>query len=168
MEQLRKIGLWCWEYKERFVLTIMVLILGYRVYFLVYSPADEHKGERFQHPDDRRQKSLDLPPRPPDSQDLIPLTPLMRAPVFVYTPPGKRGSSSDASEDPGQDKLKLVRILEVGKDTYKAQIFTGASRKVFAVGDAFESYTVMRIDADEECVELYSENTSRSFELCIE
>ena len=41
MEQLRKIGVWCWDSKERVVLTFMVLILGFRDYYLVGDPPEE-------------------------------------------------------------------------------------------------------------------------------
>jgi hypothetical protein len=166
MERLRKIGLWFWEYKERFVLAIMVLILGYRVYFLVYAP-EIPAGSRFQHPSTASANPLPLPPRIPDNQQLIPLTPMIRDPLFLYRRPGRRGPSG-GSGDPGQDKFELVRILDDGTGKLKAQIFTGASRKIFAEGESFESYTVMGIDADTECVELYSESTASNFELCID
>ena len=167
MENLRKFGIACWESKERVVLAIVVLVLGFRVYLLI-NPVPDKTLKLYKDPSLVTTVDPEPPPPPKPTPSPLPVTPLLRTPIFDYKRPSARDSKTDFNLTEEDEKLKLLRIIDDGRGGHKAQISTGASRKLLAEGASFESYTVMNIDYDTECVTIYSEKSNQQFELCLD
>lgn len=166
MDKLRKITSWCWQTKERIVLAVMVILLGYRVYSLVYTGENDDPEFMPISPGAQYQGETIIPPPTPLPYDMDPVTRLIRNPLFNYTPP--RGGKSSGDSGAGEEgEIRVLRIVPYG-DHYRAQITTGAARKLFSEGEKFESYQLMSIDADTECCEIYSESLSKLIEVCVE
>lgn len=167
MEKLRKVGIWCWNAKERIILTLMVLLLGFRVYYLVSNSAADDLTTTLRNPGPVPAIEPNRPPAIPPLASPMPVTPLTRNPIFVYTRPSTRGGSSNNSTTNEDSKVQVLRIFPDENGKHKAQISTGSSRKIIPEGDSFESYTLMKIDPDTECCEIYSESSNQTFEVCI-
>ncbi len=168
MEKLRKFGIWCWDSKEKVVLTLMVLLLGFRVYYLVMNNPEIEGKVAAKPPNPNVEVPVQLPPRIPPTLVPPPLTLLLRNPPFIWKRVSGSTTDPNGPNSADKNKLRLLRIIPDGSGGYKAQISTGASKKLFAEDEPFESYTLMNIDKDNGCVEIYSENTASTFELCIE
>ncbi|MFP6580939.1 MAG: hypothetical protein VCD00_00115 [Candidatus Hydrogenedentota bacterium] len=167
MNKIRKIAGWCWETKERIVLAVMVILLGYRVYSLVYTPENNDPNRMPIKPGDQYQGDVLTPPLIPPPYDMDPVTRLIRNPPFNYTTPrGGTDTRGPGAEDAGE--IRVLRIVEGADGRYKARITTGASKKLILEGEKFESYQLMTIDPDTGCCEIYSEILSKLIEVCIE
>lgn len=168
MDKIRKGAAWCWETKERLVVAIMVILLGYRVYSLVYTNEAEEDIAKVRPPKTVYSKEIDGPPPIPPPFEIDPVTRLERKRLFQYVTP--RGGSTRNQSDGGleEGEIRVLRIVSDGSGGYKAQITTGASRKLIPEGEKFESYQLMTIDADTGCCEIYSESLGRLIEVCAE
>lgn len=167
MDNLRKFGIVCWDSKERLVLAIVVLVLCFRVSLLI-NPSRTVDVVKYVSPRQGGEIELDEPPRQPLPPDPLPVTPMLRSPIFDYQRPSARNTGTDSNLSEEDDKVKLLRFMGDGRGGYKAHISTGGARKLLAEGDAFESYTVTNIDYDTKCVTIYSEKSNKQFELCLD
>ena len=167
MDKLRKIGIGVWEAKERVVLALMVLLLGLRVYMLVNAEASE---DAVSYRDPGSPQGIiadDAPPRPKDPLQAEPVNQLLRRAPFDYVQPSSRANAATAEDDRDSD-VRVIRIVDVGNDRYRATITTGGKKTTVAEGDKFESYQLISIDPDTECCIIYSENSNSEIERCVE
>ena len=168
MEQLRKIGIACWDVKEKVVLVLMVLLLGYRVFILLKNqPEADGFTINIEEPTTYFKGDPPGPPERPVIDSPPPITPLVRNDIFLYVRKSTR-NDGPGNLDSDDANVKVLMITDDGDGGYKARITTGVARKFVSEGDSFESYTLMKIDKDNDCVEIYSESTSSTFERCIE
>lgn len=166
MDKLRKVGIWLWDVKERVVLALMVILLGYRVYTLVNAEEDLKKLSL--KPPGNPVVNVDPPPRVPDQPSPEPVIRLVRRSPFAYVSPSSRASRTESSGDNKDDDVRVLRIVEVTGGVYRAQITTGGAAKTIAEGGSFESYQLKSIDPDTGCCIIYSENSNSEIERCIE
>ena len=166
MEKLRKIGLWAWNAKERVVLTLMVLLLGFRVYSLVNAQADDSGELNLSDPRAPMLSDAD-PPRPPEPPSPEPVIRLVRRSPFAYVPPQSRVNTTTTENDKDAE-VKVLRVREVTGGQWSAQITAGGAPKMIMEGASFESYVLLSIDPDTGCCIIYSENSNSEFERCIE
>lgn len=148
------------------MLAIMVIILCYRVYQVVHPPPATDGGDSFRFPGDMLPADVETPgmpppvPGPPDSENW---TTLWRANPFIYVKPG-RGRTVKPGE-PDVD-LKLLNIQQSADGSYIAWIRSPGRKGWYKEGEAFESYELMTIDADVECVWVFAEEVGRNVEIC--
>jgi hypothetical protein len=162
VEKLRKIGERLWYNKERMVLAILVVVLGWNVYKVVNPPTGEkppdYRPPSGALPPDWRPVEVPLPPDPriPGQWEMV----YMPNPLWYYSTqsplPKKTGE-----EDPG---ISLLRIRTV-RDKACAQLQTANTRKWYYEGDAFESFVLLKINVDEGTCLVRSERLGRNVTL---
>lgn len=167
MNKLRKIGVWCWNVKERCVLLLMVLILALRVYVLV-NAEDETEAKTYSIPASPSGVDTNSPPPPPPLEIPEPITRLSSRSPFLYVPPAGGGNQGISAEERQDAKVRVLRIAPGSGGSYVAQITTGGARKFVQEGGSFESYQLISIDPDTECCIIYSENSNKQIERCVE
>lgn len=165
IDKIQKIGIWFWWNKERFVLLILVGILGYRVYVIAYPPPPE-KEESYSPP--RKEVPDELkPPMPPLPPALsIPGTyaSLWRENPFWYfagESSGSTGTKEITSKDLG---ITLLNVRQVG-DRWRAQLRTRSTTKWYDEGEEFEQFILEQVNPEDKTVVIYSEQYGRRFTL---
>ncbi len=171
MDKIQKIGTWIWDNKERMVLVVMVLVLGYRVYEIL-SPPPPPDWPRLQPP--RRQ----LPEEPEYREELgLPSEPPARPPMDV---PGTYATfhsrnpfwyhSRDARPESGEQvraedlNIQLLDIQDVGGNP-RARLRSARTTAWYSTGEQFEEFEVLEINVDTDTVVVYSERYARPFTL---
>jgi len=66
------------------------------------------------------------------------------------------------------DTLELLNMQEVSSGSWKVRIRSGNSRKWYSEGDRFETYQLLTVDPDTECVVIYDETVRQVVEICKE
>ena len=84
---------------------------------------------------------------------------------FLYVPPG-------ASRGPGPNSgralnLEVLGFQELTNGTWKVRIRSASRRGWYSEGDAFESYEILSIDGESECIIVYAEELDGREEICI-
>lgn len=162
MNKLRKILRWVWLNKERMVLIVVVLYLGYRVYIVAFPPPIEF--EQVPQIPGQELPVAEGPgeaPFPPPPRMSVDRTALIGRNMFVYRPGTEIGEVRKA------DELKLLRLIEYEPGKFRARIKTRATEKWYSVGDPFEDYELLNIDGEIQCVEIWSTETSEALTICI-
>ena len=158
-DKLRKFIERLWYFKERLVLIIMVGILGWNVYRVATAP-EMAKLARHQPPKTENDGTLENPPLPAPAAIRMPgqwksvYTP---SPFWYYSSPTEGNAQKKGDEDPG---IKLVRIQKMPNGKMRAQLKTG-STKWYNEGAKFESFELMKIDADNNSCQVYSERLGK-------
>jgi len=168
VNKFRKIARWFWLSKERMVLGVMVIVLCFRVYQVLYPPPDI-AGDIFLPPGNSLPldvKTPGTPPRIPPNIEPENYTLLWMRNPFIWVEPGKRRLLTDGSIQ--EVDLELLRLQAVG-DGWTVQIRSAANtKKWYREGDRFESYQLLSIDPDAECVTVFAEEVQRRTEICKE
>jgi len=165
LDRIRKIGIWFWWNKEKFVLLILVGILGYRVYVILYPPPPEkeevHSPPRKEVPDELKPPMPPLKPAP-----LIPGTyaSLWRDNPFWYFSGETKGSQTTGTITEKDLGITLLNIRQVG-DKWRAQLRTRSTTKWYDEGEEFEQFILEQINPDDGSVVIYSEQYGRRFTL---
>ncbi len=151
------------------VLGVMVIVLCFRVYQVLYPPPDI-AGDIFLPPGNSLPldvKTPGTPPRIPPNIEPENYTLLWMRNPFTWVEPGKRRLSTDGSI---QDiDLELVNLQQVSDGSWKVQIRSAANtKKWYSEGARFESYQLLSIDPDAECVTVFAEEVQRRTEICKE
>jgi len=154
------------------VLATVVIILIYRVYVVLYPPPPE-EGTVLMPPKPR------LPDDPELRGTLEPPAPALRPPMDLpgtYAALYKRNPFTIHSDRAGGDgrevqakdlDIKLLKIQE-GRGRPRAQLQTASARKWYDEGSQFEKFELLEINAEEQTVEVYSEEHTRRFILKME
>ncbi len=148
------------------MLAIMVVILCYRVYQVVNPPEDVDPKDDFRLPGDMLPADVEtpgIPPQIPGLPDSENWTILWRKNPFIWVEPGTRGPITDEGEE---IDLRLLNIQETADGSYIAQIKSPTRRGWYKEGAPFESYEVITIEADEECVWVFAEEVGRNVRIC--
>ena len=168
MNKLRKIAGWFWIGKERMVLAVMVVVLCFRVYQVLYPPPPETGGANFQPPGNSLPldvKTPGIPPRIPPNMEPENYTLLWMRSPFTWVEPGTRRRTPDGSIQ--EVDLELLNLQQVSDGSWRVQIRSAANtKKWYAEGARFESYQLLAIDPDTECVTVFAEEVQRRAEIC--
>ncbi len=165
LDKIQKIGMWFWWNKERFVLLILVGILGYRVYVIIYPPPPP--AEKTYSPPKKEVPDELKPPMPPLPPPLsIPgsYASLWRENPFWYFAgeTAKRQGSQEIT--PQELGITLLNIRQVG-DRLRAQLRTRSTTKWYDEGEEFEQFVLEQVNPEDNTVVIYSEQYGRRFTL---
>ncbi len=167
IDKIQKIGIWFWWNKEKFVLIILVGILGYRVYIIAYPPPPEieevYSPPRKEIPDDPNLKPP-MPQLPPALAIPGTYAQLWRENPFWYfagETTSARGTHEITAKDLG---ITLLNIRQVG-EKWRAQLRTRSTTKWYDEGEEFEKFILERINPDDKTVVIHSEQYGRRFTL---
>ena len=171
MNRLRKIAQWLWLAKERFVLAVMVVLLSFRIYAILNPSSLEDSQKVFAPPRTELTedvKTPGLPPRAPVLDRSEDWSALFTRDMFIYEKPKE---STSLTRDGETSTLTVLRIREglPGSGKFRVQIQTeAAAKKWYSVGDAFETYTLLAVDLDTQCCEIFDDRLGRRIEVCVE
>ena len=163
VDKARKIAIWLWENKERAVLGVMVVFLGYRL-FLMINPPEPPPPPSPVRPSPSGEVAVPepelTPPRPDrpsyDRDALVNRNP------FWTNPYGRDVTAQRRREEPEEApavEISLDRITEMPDGSYRARLSRGRSRSTVQEGETFAGYQVLSIDGEDGSVELYHEET---------
>lgn len=170
--QLRKVGIWLWNQKEKIFLATLLIVLCFRVY-LVLSPAEASSKS----PEPPKKTATagggklspdnvpDPPPRPL-SQRTEDFRPLVRQNPFTIWSVAATGKSASGSDEETID-VTLNNIVKWSDGGYRAELttkVTGKSKR-YKEGEVFENYKLMSIDPVNKIVQIYSSAHDKTFEL---
>lgn len=173
VDKLQKIGAWLWRNKERAVLLVMLVILGYRGYQLVSPPPMPNwprlQPPKPQLPDDLSElaeQNVELPPvpspRPPADVPESYASLYQKNPFWYYS--GSGSSQGDQEITVEQLNIQLLNIQQV-QGRWRARLRTTSTTKWYDEGEQFEEFEVIRINPDNQTVEIRSERYGRNFTL---
>lgn len=162
MDKLRKLWQWVWRNKERMVLGILVIVLGYQVYQVVSFSADVQgpppkslTNEPPKNPD-WYAKAFVEPPSRNDYSSLY-----VRNPFWVYS---STGESKEDAKQGGGNALKLLDIQPAPGGKNSALIKT-QDAKWYAEGEEFESYKLLKVDPARKTAVVWSSKLNRNVTL---
>lgn len=164
---LRKVAAWLWATKERMVLAVMVAVLVSRVYQVVQPPVSPAAGKNFQPPgsdESRLRERPGVPPRTPSPPSSGNWTNLWLTNPFTYVSPGD--SSRRVIVEGREIDLELLSIQQIPDGSYRVQIRSPSRRAWYSEGDPFESYELVSIDPDTECIVIFAEEIGKPVEIC--
>ncbi len=151
------------------ILAVMVGVLCYRVYQVV-NPV-ENPDEVIQIP---RPPGQELPPDVdiPEAPPRVPLNhrDLGQNPDFKNRNPfqySRQGAQSDSGAELETSEVRVLRVLDQA-GTVKAQIESPGTTEWYEEGEQFEAYTLVSINPETKCCEIYFENLRRTEEKCPE
>jgi hypothetical protein len=163
VDKLRKIGLWVWFNKERMVLAVMLVALGFQVY-KVWNPEEPevvvHKPPA--RPALTEQAQVQIPAPPP------PISPPPPSPpgAFADNPFSRYTGGARERETEGVN-VRVLRIREWHDGSYRAELRHGAERGWYGEGESFGTFEVLRIDPESQTVEIYSSELNRRVQLSV-
>jgi len=157
MDKLRKIGLWVWNNKERLAFGLLAIILTVQVY-RVMSQEIEQPPLPTPKPGEPKEYVVEPPPAPPESDNYSSL--VERNPFSYYS--SVMGAGSQGTD--GEDNIQLLDIQRAPDGGYAARIYTKAA-KWYKEGESFESYVLLRIDPEQQLVEVRSDKTGTTLTL---
>lgn len=159
-QNLRKIGLWIWEKKERMVFAIMVIFLGWRVYLVVYPPPVEDPPP-FSTPSATGTMAVPEPPtgtqiydKPPPPTNVI----TGRNPFWYYAV-----DTGTSDEEGPSVQIEIIEFLETPSG-WLVRLRVGTDRpRAYREGQKFQTFELRTIDPDEGYVEVYDEATTETY-----
>ncbi|MCX8063552.1 MAG: hypothetical protein N3G21_00070 [Candidatus Hydrogenedentes bacterium] len=165
IDKIKKIVIWFWLNIEKFVLVVMIGILGYRVYVIAFPPPPPAE-ETYSPPRKEVPEELKSPLPPPIPPGSVPGTysSLWRENPFWYyagEPSVGKGEQVISEKDLG---VTLLNIRQVG-DRWRAQLRTRSTTKWYDEGEEFEQFILEQINPEEKTVVIYSEQYGRRFTL---
>ncbi len=165
IDKVKKIVIWFWLNIEKFVLVVMLGILGYRVYVIAFPPPPPVE-EIYSPP--RKDVPAELkppvpPPLPPGSVPGTYVSLWKENPFWYYAgePTTGRREQTVSERDLG---ITLLNIRQVG-DKWRAQLRTRSTTKWYDEGEEFEQFILEQINPEENTVVIYSEQYGRRFTL---
>ena len=173
MDKLQKAGVWLWYNKERMVLIAMLVTLGYRGY-QVFSPPPPPNWERLQMPKDIFPEdpaeleglNIELPGSPPVRPPMdIPGTYVSlynKNPFWYYS--GQQKNESEQTVTAEQLNITLLDIQDAGGNL-RARLRTTSATKWYSENEQFEEFELLRINPDDNTVEISSERSGRTFKI---
>jgi len=164
MDKVRKIAERLWYSKERIVFVIMLGVLCWHVYRVVYPTPLEGLAEH--RAPERVQETA-------GAAELASL-PLRQSADWagIYTPnpfwyfSGLTAGESGPKKEAVDAGIKLIRIKKV-KDKYRAQLQTEGSTQWYDEGESFESFDLLKIDADAGTCQIKSERLGKVITLSL-
>jgi hypothetical protein len=162
VNNLRKVGAWLWDNKERMVLAVLFVVLCYRVYWVVYPPPVE-SARQFPAPGTQPPEGVPQPPAIP----LPPVEPATDA-LVERNPFSVHDGAPPAAEQEPQIDLELVRTMRTGPNSARAQLIVDRQRTWVTEGEEVGGYRVERIDPDGDEVVVRSQREGRRFTLRVE
>lgn len=164
VDKILKILNWFWWNKEKFVLLILLGVLGYRVYVIVYPPPPP--VEKVYSPPGKEIPDALRPPAPPLPPSVM--VPGSYASLWRENPfwffagePSTGGREEITPRDLG---ISLLNIRRVG-DRWRAQLRTRSTTKWYDEGEEFEQFILEQINPEEKTVVIFSEQYGRRFTL---
>jgi hypothetical protein len=162
LNNLRKIGLWLWYAKEKIILGVVILALGYSIYSAL-NP-EPVPPVRASNPSSTLTDPPPAPPaRPPRLPETDPQVLVQNNPFTVQGGGPAVATQREQAEETGPD-ITLRGIRESGGREV-AELATSGRRQLKAEGDTVDGYRVQRIDADDNTVTLRSEEDGSTFTL---
>ncbi len=171
MDILQKIGVWFWNNKERMVLVVMVLVLGYRVYQIL-NPPPPPEWPRLQPPrqelPDEPSEREDLglpgppPPRPPMDVPGTYVTFYERNPFWYHAGEGRAAATQEVRAE--DLNIQVLSIQDVG-DNPRARLRSAAGTSWYTAGDPLGEFEVLEVDPAMNTVVVYSQRYERPFTL---
>lgn len=151
------------------VLAVMVAILVFRVY-QVLNPLEIETGPNFRIPGPNPPEGIGpgLPPSPPPREPTDDWSRLWRRTIWRWD--AQRGGGGGPGDGQGQAEERLeISLLDLREvnGTWRARIQTQSRATWRELGEQFEQYTLMEIDADQGCVTIFSDRLQRNVPLCI-
>ena len=175
--QLRKVGIWVWNQKEKMFLAALLIVLCFRVYVVLAGVNAGDQGTPLK--DDIKTNtppapvtnnmdpgSVSDPPPRPIPQRAEDYRPLVRQNPFTIWAIGATGQSSQNAEDDTID-VTLNNIVKWSDGAYRAELttkVTGKSKR-YKEGEVFENYKLMSIDVANRSVTIYSSAQEKTFVL---
>lgn len=157
MDKLQKILKGFWRYKERFVLVVLLGILGYRVYELFVPKVLEAA------PPDQKGKAE--PPQPPPNNPPVDApgqyAGLYHSNAFTYF--SDAPTSGEGGLTGKEAGIELVDLKEV-RGKWRARLKT-VTTKWYDEGEEFEEFKVESINPDEKTVVVYAERFAKTVTL---
>jgi hypothetical protein len=169
--QLRKVGIWMWNQKEKMFLAALLIVLCFRVYVVLagVNPGDQGTPTAVPPVMSRMDPgSVSDPPPRPIPQRAEDYRPLVRQNPFTIWAVGATGQSSQDAEGDTID-VTLNNIVKWSDGAYRAELttkVTGKSKR-YKEGEVFENYKLMSIDVANKSVTIYSSAHDKTFELKI-
>lgn len=157
MDKIRKIAESLWYNKERIVFGVMVCILFWHVYS-IFNPPEEVVLAPLNPPKEEPDPGeiAEIPPRPEPR-------PIQQW-EGIYTPnpfwslSGSYSLSSKTKEAPAD--ISLVRIQQGREGKWRAQLRTNVT-KWYNEGESFQSFQLIKINPDDNSVEVRSDRLGR-------
>ena len=149
------------------VLAVMVIFLCFRVYQVVQPAQSQTENKDFELPRSEFPPDVETPgtpPRIPGNPSPRNWTDLWRNNPFTYVRAGdstRRNENSDQALD-----LEVLNFQETSGGIWRVQIRSASRRGWYSEGEAFESYELLSIDPDLECIVVYAEGLGRREEIC--
>lgn len=144
------------------VLAVVVAVLAFQIFSVARTEEDLSQG---MPSPPRPQVDPELLENPPPGlpPDLPPSKPPVNAERLAQNDPfdWSRQAGPAAGEDANLSTLRLLRIRGEGDEAI-VQIETDASRKWYTVGEAFESYELLSVDAEAGTAEVFDESLNRT------
>jgi hypothetical protein len=163
MDKLRKFGMWLWQNKERMVLVFLVAVLAFRVYKVMTAqtelPADPKR------PIDGPAPETPIPPDPVQDSSTESYQSLSQRNPFWYYGARPEITGNEGAEE--EENIRLLNIQRSPDNQYVAQIQTQVT-KWYREGEEFESYQLMRIDPENQQVEVYSGKSGTTLTLALQ
>lgn len=165
MEKIRYFGNWVWLNKERMVLVVMIVVLCYQVW-KVASPSKDNNliGARHPNPSSNAVDMVEQIPEPPKMPPIERPVSLYRKNPFWYY--GSQRSSGQGTTET-EIRLRLVNIQGSG-DSARVKLDDGSAEHWYSIGEPFQSYEVISVDAAEGTCVVYSEEYSKQLTLKLE
>ena len=150
-------------------MAIMVVLLSFRIYAILNPSSPEDAQKIFAPPRTELTENVETPGVPPRALALNrseDWSALLTRDMFIYE---KSRDTSTLTPDGEISNVRILRIREVSPGKFRIQIQTeAAAKKWYSVGDAFETYTLLAVDLDTQCCELFDDRLGKRIELCVE
>ncbi|MBX7255432.1 MAG: hypothetical protein K1Y02_03635 [Candidatus Hydrogenedentes bacterium] len=149
------------------VLVALVGVLCYRVYVVVFPPAPKEETKKVA----AQVKAPEFPTPPvwpPERQPAADASGLVRRnPFTIYGVQADENTSQTQEEQTIPVTLTAIKPWNDG--TLRAMLSVSGKRvRPFKEGEAFEAYTLERIDADAQTVDVYSQEFDKVFTLQVQ
>lgn len=165
LSRLQKVGAWLWSQKEKMVLIALVGVLCYRVYVVVFPPEVKQEPKKPAAAAVKPPEFPTPPPWPPERMPMADASGLVRRnPFTIY------GVQTDENAPLGGEEqtipVTLTGFRKWSDGSMRAMLTVAGDRnRAYKEGEAFGSYTLERIDADAQTVDVYSQEFDKVFTL---
>lgn len=140
----------------------MIAVLAFQIFSVLRTEEDQTLG--MPPPPSKQADRESLEPAPPEMPpEIPPREPPVNAPRLATNDPfdWREQSAGPGAGGPAESTLRLLRIRGEGESAF-VQIQTESSRRWYSVGEAFESYELLSVDAEEGTAEVFDESLNRT------